>query len=344
MHLHGEGSGYSLSSRKLLSQLLISRKFIGPAYALGLFCIFFFTGHIEAAGVVVALALFVPLLYGYAFITKQPASFYHVQAPRIVSMLFAMVIAIVVYLARDIDFIYLIAYPVAIGVYSTNSYRFRSTALLLSLTCIVASLVPVLSVYSVMVFLTTYILVFVFSHMFSIRIDSDNVTIKRLAVKDALTELKNRRALELDSSRKDIKEKTKGVIFLDVDFFKSMNDKYGHVFGDEVLKAVAKSICETIDVDDIAYRYGGEEFVVLTQGKDDCEATALNIREAIENITLENGVTFTASVGFARADDISDINILIKQSDDAMYHAKSEGRNRVVMFGSSMKTVSDTGE
>lgn len=344
MNLHGEGSEYSLSSRKLLSQLSISRKFIGPAYAFGLFCIFFYTGHVEAAWVVVGLALFVPLLYGYAFITKKPASFYHVQAPCIISMLFAMVIAVVVYLARDVDFIYLIAYPVAIGVYSTNSYRFRSTALLLSLACIFLSLVSVLSTYSIMVFLTTYILVFVFAHMFSLRIDSDNATIKQLAVKDALTELKNRRALELDSSKRKIQENNKGVIFLDVDFFKSINDKYGHVFGDDVLKAVAKSICETIDVEDIAYRYGGEEFVVLTQGKDDCEEKALKIREAIENITLANGVTFTASVGFACADDVSDINILIKQSDDAMYHAKSEGRNRVVMFGSTMKTVSDTGE
>ena len=120
------------------------------------------------------------------------------------------------------------------------------------------------------------------------------------------------------------------IIMLDIDFFKKVNDTYGHSTGDEVLKAVAKSIQESIRDIDIAGRYGGEEFIVILPNcnLEQCYIAAERTREAIQEIIIEKTVKVTISAGIAQyvAGSSSEFIII---ADDKLYAAKRHGKNRI---------------
>lgn len=129
-----------------------------------------------------------------------------------------------------------------------------------------------------------------------------------------------------------------GVIIFDIDHFKRVNDTYGHNTGDEVLKAVASAIMETVRESDIPVRMGGEEFAVFITGKDAATAdqVAERVRHRVETQTfsppMENErLTISAGVTFRKPGQ--PVDDLIHQSDMALYQAKKKGRNRVVVFG-----------
>ena len=165
-----------------------------------------------------------------------------------------------------------------------------------------------------------------------------------LARTDPLTELANRRAfmerLEAESNRAQRQDQTLGIIILDLDHFKAINDNYGHQVGDLVLREVGRGLCSACRSYDFIGRYGGEEFIVGLPGTDldVVNRTAERIRISLEKnqIALTNEdrfVSITASLGVAVLDKSSDesIDSLIKRADEALYVAKSEGRNRVVI-------------
>jgi diguanylate cyclase (GGDEF)-like protein len=126
---------------------------------------------------------------------------------------------------------------------------------------------------------------------------------------------------------------------LDVDNFKSYNDRFGHVAGDEALQAVVGAIAGAIRGADKAYRYGGEEFCILLPdaGYDGALSVAERVREAVEAVELRpepqsESVKLTVSIGVAvYPDDAPDIDGLISCADVALYRAKHGGRNRVVV-------------
>jgi diguanylate cyclase (GGDEF)-like protein len=128
------------------------------------------------------------------------------------------------------------------------------------------------------------------------------------------------------------------VIALDIDHFKSINDRYGHAHGDAVLVEIARQIKRTIRVPDIAARFGGEEFIVYA-GECDSEAgfaLAERIRTAVANAIFFDedqpySVTLSAGVVSLPAAKISDFAPVIQQADDALYAAKNQGRNRTVI-------------
>lgn len=127
------------------------------------------------------------------------------------------------------------------------------------------------------------------------------------------------------------------LLVIDIDNFKRVNDTYGHVTGDDVLKHVAGCIAEAVASTDHAFRYGGEEFTVLlpSTGHDGGAHVAERIRAQVENcpVTLADGVvlTVTVSIGFAVCpDDVATIKDLMLQADKALYAAKHAGKNRVV--------------
>lgn len=120
------------------------------------------------------------------------------------------------------------------------------------------------------------------------------------------------------------------IIMLDIDFFKKVNDNYGHQMGDAVLKEVSKEIAKTIRNIDIAGRYGGEEFLIVFPeiSKQDVIIGAERLRKNIENLKFENGLQVTISGGIAVYSNESILEI-IKIADQNLYKAKHNGRNRI---------------
>ncbi|MFL5309787.1 MAG: diguanylate cyclase [Myxococcales bacterium] len=163
--------------------------------------------------------------------------------------------------------------------------------------------------------------------------------LERLVVSDPLTGLYNRRylvdRLGQEMNRVDRYGGRLAFAMIDLDGFKPVNDKYGHVFGDRLLRAVAAEISRSLRTPDVAARYGGDEFaVILPQTQPEgalrvCE----RIRSAVEQLALNAGdapVSVTATLGAADypASDIDSAEELIHAADEALYGAKRGGRNR----------------
>ena len=132
-----------------------------------------------------------------------------------------------------------------------------------------------------------------------------------------------------------------GLLMIDVDFFKKVNDDYGHLVGDRVLRYIADTLTESVKGRDIVARYGGEEFGVILRGTTQAGAMAVGeqIREAIESAKLKRGdseeimYNFTVSVGVACGQSTCSPEQLIETADKALYRCKREGRNRVIYGG-----------
>jgi diguanylate cyclase (GGDEF)-like protein len=158
---------------------------------------------------------------------------------------------------------------------------------------------------------------------------------------DGLTGLPNRRYLEelLDTviPRRRTGDRL-GILMIDLDHFKHLNDRFGHATGDRVLRAVAETISNAVRLEDTPARYGGEEFVVVLRraSSDQAADVAERIRAEIAAIPpVEMSLTerITVSIGVAVADNAAptDVRELIDAADSALYRAKKQGRNRVVV-------------
>ena len=169
------------------------------------------------------------------------------------------------------------------------------------------------------------------------------VTLYDISMKDALTGLGNRRhfnnVLNTQWNLSLQRQQPLSFLILDIDFFKRVNDTYGHVSGDIVLKGVAGVLNETLPETDSAARWGGEEFAIILVNADISYATqvANKVRVAIENarFTVENGevINITTSIGVNTivVQPSSDYTLtnFISDTDVALYEAKQTGRNRV---------------
>jgi diguanylate cyclase (GGDEF)-like protein len=162
---------------------------------------------------------------------------------------------------------------------------------------------------------------------------------KRLAVAashDALTGVLNRAGL-LEALRVELLRAVRygrpfGVLFIDLDRFKEVNDVHGHAAGDAVLRRVADAIHGVLRPGDVLGRYGGEEFVVGLVDADARAArrTAERLRNAVAHSTMAGGVAVTASVGVAaRRTDADTVVAIVDRADTAMYAAKRRGRDQV---------------
>lgn len=166
--------------------------------------------------------------------------------------------------------------------------------------------------------------------------------LERLAAVDPLTDAYNRRfglaRLKEEFSRAVRAENPLGVLMLDLDHFKAVNDTYGHVVGDRVLRAVAQTCRRVLREGDVLVRYGGEEFFVLLPGAgvEDVMQVGERIRRAIRETVVAEGdqrIQLTVSLGGATFRDtgVDSPDALIAEADAALYQAKTAGRDRMLM-------------
>jgi diguanylate cyclase len=170
-----------------------------------------------------------------------------------------------------------------------------------------------------------------------------NRNLESIATVDSLTGVLNRRGLE-DASIKmqDICKRinlSMAVLLIDIDYFKKVNDTYGHLVGDDVLRHIAKTIDSVLRSSDVLGRYGGEEFCAFLPNTTESDAIGLaeRIRAAIEAAPIKLGldVTLKTTVSIGVADSVRagyDFKGLLATADSAMYGAKNGGRNRVMSY------------
>ena len=186
----------------------------------------------------------------------------------------------------------------------------------------------------------------------SAKVKADTILLKELSITCQLTKLYNRRYL-LENGEVVFDECLKNddhcsCIALDIDFFKKVNDTYGHLIGDEVLKHVAEILMESVRDTDIVTRYGGEEFVILAPSTtlQSTVKIAERIRRAIETNPYEMTdklIYVTVSIGIAESitnDNTSTIEALIDKADQALYVAKESGRNQLKIYEVAKKDLS----
>ena len=169
-----------------------------------------------------------------------------------------------------------------------------------------------------------------------------NLKLESFATIDGLTGVLNRRGLE-DAAVKmqDICKRinlSMAILLIDIDHFKKVNDKYGHLMGDDVLRHLSKEITNVLRSSDVLGRYGGEEFCVFLPNTTESDAVGLaeRIRAGVEASPFINGsdsIKTTVSIGVADSVRAGyDFKGLVATADSAMYGAKNGGRNRVVSY------------
>jgi len=166
-------------------------------------------------------------------------------------------------------------------------------------------------------------------------------TLERMAETDFLTGALNRRGmmLRLDGERNRLARGGKfvGLLLVDIDHFKAINDTHGHAVGDRALVAVAAMLQEMVRDYDLVARWGGEEFLVAVFGLtnfDELQAVADKLLAAVRQHRLdcgETGIALTYSIGGVMASPQADIDAIVHQADEALYRAKNAGRNRAVL-------------
>jgi diguanylate cyclase (GGDEF)-like protein len=181
-------------------------------------------------------------------------------------------------------------------------------------------------------------------HALLIQNEEARLVLEKLANKDGLTGLMNRRhfmqAAELELQRAQRYRRPVMVAMADLDFFKKLNDTYGHAAGDAVLVAFSALVQDTLRQSDLVCRYGGEEFAFLFPeigpGETEILAERLRSRCAAMEVLLPDGrkIKATVSMGLADASECP-IEIALKHADEALYEAKRFGRNRVVLSAMS---------
>ncbi len=168
----------------------------------------------------------------------------------------------------------------------------------------------------------------------------DNARLYYIAITDELTKTFTKRHFRycIDNAFADYQEigNKFALLMMDLDKFKQVNDTYGHVTGDKVLQQLGDIIRQSVREEDLVFRYGGEEFAVILPATDGegAKFVAERIRTSTESAVFESGtidLKLTISVGLATCPDAPSVHALVVAADKALYAAKHQGRNRLVM-------------
>lgn len=230
-------------------------------------------------------------------------------------------------------------YPVLISHYLLLE---RRTAVVVSVLAVGFLLVhggPFESGLQRTMFLVSAGVVALFAFVFAQRTDRQRAQLETLADQDPLTHAPNRRAmvreLEIAVAQQRRGQGGHGLLLLDLDHFKRVNDDFGHEAGDEALIELVRIIERSSRVNDRLFRVGGEEFVVLVSGSSGPELAtcAENLRARVAEELRIHGRTLTVSIGGALLAPGQDAQQWLSRADAAMYRAKDAGRDRVVIDG-----------
>jgi diguanylate cyclase (GGDEF)-like protein len=154
--------------------------------------------------------------------------------------------------------------------------------------------------------------------------------------KDPLTGIGNRaamnKALHREMELASRHNRSLGIIMMDVDHFKSINDNYGHAAGDRCLQSLVECAEKSVRISDILFRYGGEEFVIVLPETDEAGVLRLAKRirrrvERLETLYQNQAIQMTVSIGITNLLDADDEKTFLARADSALYKAKSDGRN-----------------
>ncbi len=176
------------------------------------------------------------------------------------------------------------------------------------------------------------------SYAFAYRTAMQRSQLETLASRDALTGIYNRRTMldELERAHQTFAREQSlcGILLLDLDHFKQINDRYGHQAGDQVLLDLARLLERTVRISDRVFRFGGEEFLILVQKTSHEGITSLaeKLRNAVETKILDpDGRSITASIGGALLHPGESVDDWFGRADRTLYSAKDAGRNRVII-------------
>ncbi len=227
-------------------------------------------------------------------------------------------------------------YPVIVACFFLVDRRHALVIALLSLLAVVfITNMPTSDSAS---FSVTVIVCALLSYTFAYRTEVQHKQLQMLATKDALTGAANRHLLleELERAHRQYgrEQGSFGLLILDLDHFKSVNDQYGHQAGDRVLVQLARLLERQIRKHDRLFRYGGEEFVILVQGvtEDGLDIMANKLRGNVENyLRGPSGKPVTVSIGGALLRDDESVETWFARADSALYACKNCGRNQVLI-------------
>ena len=171
-----------------------------------------------------------------------------------------------------------------------------------------------------------------------------NDSLRKLAYRDGLTGLYNHRyfqeVLEAELDRTNRYKNPLSLLFIDIDFFKKVNDTYGHIIGDQVLQEISQQLTKLVRKCDLVSRYGGEEFTVIMPETtlSSARTMAQRLRRGIEQHKIQlkdNSISVTISIGLICTELLSEEqhrSVIIDMGDQALYQAKRKGRNTVQTF------------
>lgn len=185
---------------------------------------------------------------------------------------------------------------------------------------------------------------FLVTPLITLLIYKDKKAAFRITTVDTLTKAYNlgyfRECLDRAVKNHEITGEPAALLFIDVDNFKTVNDTYGHMRGDQVLKAVGQAILLAIRKQDMVFRYGGDEFAVILHNSSREEALQVaeriskNVKRSVDGMTTFMKVT--VSMGVAVLDEeFTDKKLLLEAADKALYEAKGQGKNRVAIYSNS---------
>jgi diguanylate cyclase (GGDEF)-like protein len=219
-----------------------------------------------------------------------------------------------------------------------------------AIVCLHLSLLAVIFTtnFQLLAFITTTLITSIFAYIFAYRTHLQRQELRKLATIDPLTGAANRHSLtdELNYALQQYQQKgiVSGLMLLDLDHFKRINDNFGHQAGDMILSQLVPLLKQRIRQQDSVFRYGGEEFVLLIKDIQltDLHRLAEKIRHAIwQQLTMPDGAALTTSIGIATVQHAGDWESWLQQADVALYQAKHNGRNQVVIASSSAEASTD---
>jgi diguanylate cyclase (GGDEF)-like protein len=229
-------------------------------------------------------------------------------------------------------------YPALIANFFLTDRRHALAIALLALTGLILGDRVFPSLAETASYSVTLVVSALLAYAFAYRTSLQREQLEVLASKDALTNVSNRRTMleELERARHafEREQRTYGLLILDLDHFKQVNDRYGHLAGDQVLVKLARLLEQHVRKNDRLFRYGGEEFVLLAMPADPAGLSAMaeKLRVMVEqSVDDSRGHSITVSIGGAVLRREESIDGWFARADTALYVAKNSGRNRAIV-------------